>query len=320
MSDWFKNPSSEISDEMWRTSTPIQRQADAAVLWAELTGKHASGCGSHGPSKPKKKKISEKTASRPKRVNRRPTFISAGGPDVEGNVRDRRMTDKDLEVIVSATDRDLRMNPLKHVARGSLIMTAPAALVGGPAFRRPGALIAGTALGTGQSYLLPVVRRIQAKGEIDRRKSRGAVRDRLAASKAKTAAAPRPQDIGKVRLAFKAAGQALKNPGNIVRAISRNPELAGAAMASPASAVAAYREFKPGKNGISRAESNVLGQIAAAKAMGADEKKVGALKKKLSRAKYLRENYSAVVSGSTVVGGLSGAALGRGLRKLKRSE
>ena len=42
MSDWFKNPSSEIPDEMWRAPTPMQRQADAVVMWAELTGKHAS--------------------------------------------------------------------------------------------------------------------------------------------------------------------------------------------------------------------------------------------------------------------------------------
>lgn len=42
MSDWFKNPASEIPDEMWRAPTPMQRQADAVVMWAELTGKHAS--------------------------------------------------------------------------------------------------------------------------------------------------------------------------------------------------------------------------------------------------------------------------------------
>ena len=61
MSDWFTNPSSELSDALWRTPTPMQRQADAVVMWAELTGKHASGCGSHGPKKPKKK--TEKKAS-----------------------------------------------------------------------------------------------------------------------------------------------------------------------------------------------------------------------------------------------------------------
>ena len=42
MSDWFSNPSSKIPDEMWRAPAPMQRQADAVVLWAELTGKHAS--------------------------------------------------------------------------------------------------------------------------------------------------------------------------------------------------------------------------------------------------------------------------------------
>ena len=42
MSDWFKNSASEIPDEMWRAPTPMQRQADAVVMWAELTGKHAS--------------------------------------------------------------------------------------------------------------------------------------------------------------------------------------------------------------------------------------------------------------------------------------
>lgn len=63
MSDWFTNPSSDIPDEMWRAQTPMQRQADAAVLWAELTGKHASGCGSHGPSKPKKKSHTKKASS-----------------------------------------------------------------------------------------------------------------------------------------------------------------------------------------------------------------------------------------------------------------
>lgn len=42
MSDWFKNSPSEIPDELWRAPAPMQRQVDAAVLWAELTGKHAS--------------------------------------------------------------------------------------------------------------------------------------------------------------------------------------------------------------------------------------------------------------------------------------
>lgn len=41
LKDMFSNPSSEIPDEMWRAATPMQRQADAVVLWAELTGKHA---------------------------------------------------------------------------------------------------------------------------------------------------------------------------------------------------------------------------------------------------------------------------------------
>lgn len=42
MSDWFKNSASEIPDDLWRAPTPMQRQADAVVMWAELTGKHAS--------------------------------------------------------------------------------------------------------------------------------------------------------------------------------------------------------------------------------------------------------------------------------------
>lgn len=42
MSDWFRNPSSEIPDELWKAPAPMQRQVDAAVMWAELTGKHAS--------------------------------------------------------------------------------------------------------------------------------------------------------------------------------------------------------------------------------------------------------------------------------------
>lgn len=63
MSDWFKNDPSEIPDEMWRAATPMQRQADAVVLWAELTGKHASNCGNHGPAKPKKKATKTKVAS-----------------------------------------------------------------------------------------------------------------------------------------------------------------------------------------------------------------------------------------------------------------
>jgi len=42
MSDWFKNSASEIPDEMWRAPAPMQRRADAVVMWAELTGKHAS--------------------------------------------------------------------------------------------------------------------------------------------------------------------------------------------------------------------------------------------------------------------------------------
>ena len=40
MSNWFSTSSSEIPDELWRAPTPMQRQADAVVLWAELTGKH----------------------------------------------------------------------------------------------------------------------------------------------------------------------------------------------------------------------------------------------------------------------------------------
>lgn len=60
----FFNPSSEIPDELWRAPTPMQRQADAVVLWAELTGKHASGCGSHGPAKPKKKTVKKASAEK----------------------------------------------------------------------------------------------------------------------------------------------------------------------------------------------------------------------------------------------------------------
>ena len=37
--DLFKNQSSEIPDDMWKAPAPMQRQIDAAVLWAELTGK-----------------------------------------------------------------------------------------------------------------------------------------------------------------------------------------------------------------------------------------------------------------------------------------
>jgi len=40
MSDFFSNKSSEIPDEIWKAPAPMQRQVDAAVLWAELTGKH----------------------------------------------------------------------------------------------------------------------------------------------------------------------------------------------------------------------------------------------------------------------------------------
>lgn len=62
MSDWFNSSSSQIPDEMWRAPTPLQRQADAVVLWAELTGKHASSCGSHGPSKTKKRLMKKKAS------------------------------------------------------------------------------------------------------------------------------------------------------------------------------------------------------------------------------------------------------------------
>lgn len=74
MSDWFTNPSSEIPDEMWRAATPMQRQADAVVMWAELTGKHASGCGSHGPAKPKKKTVKKASFEKEARSER---FVSA---------------------------------------------------------------------------------------------------------------------------------------------------------------------------------------------------------------------------------------------------
>ena len=64
MSDWFKNSPSEIPDDLWRAPAPMQRQVDAAVLWAELTGKHASGCGSHGPAKAKKKTVKKASAEK----------------------------------------------------------------------------------------------------------------------------------------------------------------------------------------------------------------------------------------------------------------
>jgi len=90
MSDWFSNSSSaEIPDEMWKAAAPMQRQADAVVLWAEMTGKHAAHCGSHGPApKPKKKTVKKASVEKVARSERFVNTLHAirNNPEIAGAV------------------------------------------------------------------------------------------------------------------------------------------------------------------------------------------------------------------------------------------
>jgi len=61
--DLFKNPSTNIPDEMWRAPAPVQRQIDAAVMWAELTGKNREEDERQAAEDSLREELSEKGAS-----------------------------------------------------------------------------------------------------------------------------------------------------------------------------------------------------------------------------------------------------------------
>ena len=61
--DLFKNTSSDIPDELWKAPAPMQRQVDAAVMWAELTGKNREEDERQAAEESLKEELAEKKAS-----------------------------------------------------------------------------------------------------------------------------------------------------------------------------------------------------------------------------------------------------------------
>lgn len=295
MSDWFSNTSSEIPDEMWRAATPMQRQADAAVLWAELTGKHASGCGSHGPSKTKKrlKKMSKK-ASLPSPAVGALTFGPSRGvgsyyfnrPGKDGLSINEREGKKRLESVqnklqaAKAEGKQSRVSALESRERRIKKRLARS-----------------------------TKKRENLKKTVARETLGGVGEGALAGSMIRLASAPTPGDAMKQQRLLNAAADIFSSP--------TKSSLAAGAITAPLLAAQTYRMYRPQKSGISLEEMKARAQMEAVKAYnresGIDEDTPDPINENmLRRAEERRKNLGRTVA----TAGALGAALGFGIPRL----
>lgn len=290
----FSNPSSEIPDEMWRAATPMQRQADAVVLWAELTGKHASNCGNHGPAKPKKKATKTKTKlasyARSAAVGAVLGGATGGGTAAKYSKKDRKK--KTLRGAAAGAAIGAAAGLTGAGIRSALAGRVADQIKPGP---RPGTYAVPAGLLDKFVAQNRAVKGLQGAGAIG-----GGVLAGRAASKKSSEK--------------KASAKAQE----AILAAAKNPALTGAALGAPVGALKEYLDNRSRPGSVSSREAKAVGALAAGKARKLSDKEIRALKKSLARAREEKKSVGKQVLKGAVVGAGAGAAFGAAHKAIRK--
>ena len=309
----FSNPSSEIPDDLWRAPAPMQRQVDAAVLWAELTGKHASfdGVKAFGQTlmlNPRSddlekafKHYEKKTGKSRNKMSQRDIYNSLRATGMGKKASAEKlaldpvtgMTAAGIAAVPLALYAGSKMmkkkkNPLKIASSPTLkdrFRGMKLSLTSTPIRKAPPEAMAIAAAGRRRS---PTAKYMTYKGTTYK-----------IASSEKTA-----RNETAVRL---------------LHAINDNRVAAGAIAGTPVGMGKAYLDYRPQESGISNAEARIVGRLAELKARGgASKSEIDSLKKDMVRARDRRENLARTVAFGGATGGAMGAGLGA-LSKYRRA-
>lgn len=282
MSDWFKNPASEIPDEMWRAPTPMQRQADAVVLWAELTGKHASS--KEAASKPLWKQQGVKGWAQEDALMAAIKAETNPAKKVKLTQRLRKLESSNLE-----REYGIKSASAPKPTLGDRLRGAKMSLTSTPIRKAPPEAMYMAAVGRKRS---PTAKYMSYKGTNYKIASKAA-REKTAAWKPGVAKA--------------------------IRMGGDNLELTGAALGAPIGGLKAYTDYREGKGGISKAEASLKGEIAKAQSQKADKKKIAKLRQKLQTAKSRRENIGATTAKGVGLGAATGALGTHALKRMRKA-
>jgi len=267
MSDWFKNPASEIPDEMWRAPAPMQRQADAVVMWAELTGKHASFDG-------------VKAFGQTLRLNPRSDDLENAFAHYEKKTGKRRN---------QMSQRDV-YNSLRATGMGKSAAFKPLwEQQGVKSWAQEDALMAAIKAEATPARKAKLIQRLRKLESSNLEGDYGIKSASLAEMVGHKEAAWKPG----VKKAIHMAGD--------------NIELTGAAIGAPLGGLKAYTDYREGKGGISKAEATLKGEITKAQSQKADKKRIAKLRQKLQTAKSRRENIGATTAKGIGLGATTGA-------------
>lgn len=343
----FSNPSSEIPDEMWRAATPMQRQADAVVLWAELTGKHASNCGNHGPAKPKKKTVKKASYDllglakaregieelRSRQKNRDlglPSQVSA--EELRARLEDIRssqkvMNPKTMALLggIGGAGYGLALSPFVPQSR----LTA---MGGGAAM---GAL--GSAAGTVAADALTNVTTVPYLERLIAEKSASVGPNRLSQADiagARPLSSAPPRTRARLMMLRKTMPKAMYSRNRdtgivyklasakaqkLVQALAARPEAVGAGIGAGVGGTKGYLDHKKGKGGVSKAEAAAIGDLAAARAQKADPAKIKKIKARLATVRSKKDSLKKEIAKGTAVGALAGALSAHAIKRGRKA-
>lgn len=297
----FSTSSSEIPDELWRAPTPMQRQADAVVLWAELTGKHA------GLPQPK---LSQSALATAKPISMAPPGVqrqlAAARKFFPRAAYSQDRTTGAIYKLSSALQKSASgcgsHKPTKPKKKTVKKASAKEAGLEGMIYRGDAAEAI-----KGRDALVKMREQHKARA------SKGGIRGFLARRAEKA--------VGKDIARHDAYLSSLKKKAEMIKegrnqafvdtlhAIRRNPEISGAALGAPVGAATNYMAYRPTKSGVSRAEASVMGELERARRLNASKKTIDRLKKKLA----LEEKRRKSLGKTTAVGGALGAGIGASL-------